>query len=208
MRKDSLLTMAHKCCALGMNRLQLSVATSGNLPRLRDVLTTKNVNDTDGRGCTALHWAALEGHSDCVKYCLQMGANVNARDENGSTALHFASGLDETVALLDAGALIDVADDFEHTPLHATIRFKLVGVMKLLVDRGAKVSNVKLDSYLPNIPYWATTFVTSRLNCRSAAIIVIGIHKYHRTNITGNDDINVLKLVSKHIWSTRMDDDW
>jgi subtilase family serine protease len=68
------------------------------------------------------------------------------------------------------------------------------------------VSNVKLDEGLPAIPDWVTTFVEARSKCRTAAITIIGIHKYHRTTVTGNNDINVIKLISEHIWSTRLDD--
>jgi hypothetical protein len=70
------------------------------------------------------------------------------------------------------------------------------------------VSNVELDVLLPAVPDWVTNYVASRSNCRIVSIVIIGIHKYHRTNATGNNDINVLKLIGKHVWSSRMDDGW
>jgi hypothetical protein len=83
-----------------------------------------------------------------------------------------------------------------------------VDAARLLIDRGATVSTVQLDKYLPAIPDWVTTFIESRSNCRTVSIIIIGIHKIHRTSVTGNNDINALQLISKHIWSTRMDGLW
>jgi hypothetical protein len=92
----------------------------------------------------------------------------------------------------------------DEPPYFATL-YKYVDVARLLIDRGAKVSNVKLKTAIPE---WVITFVESRFNCRLASITIIGIHKYRRTTMTGNNDINVLRLISKHIWSTRMDDAW
>jgi ankyrin repeat protein len=110
--------------------------------------------------------------------------------------------------LLDAGAIVDAQNDFEVTPLQCAFQYERVDVSQLLIDWGAKLSNIKLNDYLPEIPDWVTTFIESRSNCRTVSITIIAIHKYRRTNVTGNNDINVLKLISKHIWSTRMDDVW
>jgi ankyrin repeat protein len=189
---------------------QFEAAKEGDLQQLRVALTVDNWNDCDEYGKTALHWAAEHEQLDCVKYCIEMGANVNAR-ANGSTPLHYASSwgyANVAGILLDAGALVDVANNVGNTPLHLAIEHVCVDVAQILIDRGAKVSNVKLDRVLPAIPDWVTAFIESRSKCRTAANIIIGIHKYHRTNVTGNNDINVIRLISKHIWSTRMDDVW
>jgi hypothetical protein len=184
------------------------------LQQLRVALTADNVNNVDASdwGCTALHLAASNGHDECAKFCIEMGANVNARNNFGRSPLQYASWqghVSVARVLLDAGALVDATDNMKWTPLYWAIRYKRVNAAQLLVDRGAKVSNVKLDKYLPStsIPDWVTTFVESRSKCRCAAIAIIGIHKYRRTTVTGNN-INVIKLIAKHIWSTRMDDVW
>jgi ankyrin repeat protein len=194
---------------------QFEAAQHGDLQQLRVALTVDNVNDGDDDGrndCwTALHWAADNGHNECVKFCIEMGANVNARNNEGTTALHLASWeghANVVCVLLDTGAIIDATDSDGWTPLYWAIRSKWVNVIHLLVDRGAKLSHVKLDKYVPSIPDWITTFIESRFKCRYAAITIIGIHKYRRTAVTGNNDINVLRLISKHIWSTRMDVAW
>jgi hypothetical protein len=195
------------------NRLMnhLEAARKGYLQQLRVALTIDNVNHVGDSGWTALHWAAFNGPTDCVNYCIEMGANVNARSHNGWTPLHIASmfgHVNVARVLLDAGALVDAQDDDGFTPLYCAIGNKYVDVARSLIDRGAKISNVKLDKDVPAIPDWVTTFIESRSKCRYASIAIIAIQKYHRTTVTGNNDINVLRLISKHIWSTRMDDVW
>jgi ankyrin repeat protein len=180
---------------------QFYAARHGDLQQLRVALTVNNVNDVYRASCwTVLHHAANNGYEECVKYCLEMDANVNARNRSGSTPLHIASWHVNVVrVLLEAGAMVDPANNNGVTPLCFAIRNNCVYVSRLLIDRGAKVSNVQLKEI---------TFVKARCKCRLASITVIGIHKYHRTTVTGNNDINVLRLISKHIWSSRMDDGW
>jgi ankyrin repeat protein len=183
-----------------------------HLQMLRDMLTTENVDDVDRIQRTALHFVALKGHYECAKLCVKLGANVNARDDIGVCPLHFASSYEHVKVahvLLDAGATVDVTDKEGCTPLYHAIANSSIDVARLLIDRGGKVSNVKLDAKVHSIPDWVTKYIASRSRCRSVVIIIIGIHKYHRTCVnTGNNDINVLRLVGKHIWSTRMDDAW
>jgi ankyrin repeat protein len=190
---------------------QFGAAYRGDLPQLHATLTAGNVNEFDSEGWTALHFSAFEGSVDCTNYCLEMGANVNTRDFRGHTPLLYASSLGRVNVvrmLLDVGAIADTTSYARLTPLYRAIRFKRFDVARLLIDRGAKLSSVLLDKWIPEIPNWITTFIDSRSNCRCAAIVIIGIHKYHRTTVTGNNDVNVLRLISKHIWSTRMDDVW
>ena len=49
--------------------------------------------DVDVRGQlgrTALHSAAFDGQTECVKTLIECGANVEMRDHNNNTPLHFA----------------------------------------------------------------------------------------------------------------------
>jgi hypothetical protein len=191
---------------------QFQAAERGELQQLRVALTVNNVNDVGGsKGLTALHYAANRGYYDCVKLCIEMGANVNARTNSGWTPLHCASweGHANVVrVLLHTGAIFDAADNDGQPPLYDAIRENRIDAARLLIDWGAKVSNVNFDAELPAFPDWVTTFIESRSKCRSVSIAIIGIHKYRRTRLTGNNDINVIRLVSKHIWSTRMDYVW
>jgi ankyrin repeat protein len=189
-----------------------TAALACNFQLLRATLTVDNVNDIDKqRGLSALQYAAGSanaGYLDCIKCCLEMHANVNVRAVNGSTALHFASTrghADVVSLLLDVGAVVDVVNVHGCTPLYCAISYERIAIARHLIDRGAKVSNVKVDKDVPAIPDSVTLLVESRSKCRFVAIVIIGIHKYRRTNITSNNDINVLRLIGKHIWSMRME---
>jgi ankyrin repeat protein len=191
---------------------QFAAARDGDLQQLQHLLTPDNVDKTNVYGSTALHCAARNGNVDCVKWCVEMRANVNVEDIFGSAPLHLASSngfVDVVHVLLDSGANVDSRSLILETPLHRAISNNHVHVARVLIDRGAKISNVKLDEFfLSSIPGWVTAIVASRPNCQSASVAIIGIHKYHRTSITGNNDNNVLRLIGKHIWSSRMDDVW
>jgi ankyrin repeat protein len=188
---------------------QFVAAGVGNLQQMRVALTVENVNDVDDNGWTALHYAVYHRASaDSITYCIDTGANVNARNRHEYTPLHYASFFGDVIVvctLLDAGAIIDAPTIDGWTPLHCSIQRNHVAVARLLVDRGARLSNVILNVKVPAIPDWLTTFIESRSNCRTAAIIIVGIRKFHRKNVPGNNDVNVLRLIGKHIWSTRMD---
>jgi ankyrin repeat protein len=189
---------------------RLKAAQEGDLPQLRVALTADNVNVVDvGHSWTALHYAANNGHDECVKFCIEMGANVNAHDRYGWTPLHLAPNIPVLRTLLDAsGTIVDAKNNHGWTPLRIALQLCNVEYAQLQVDRGAKLSNVILDEFVPVIPDWISAFIESRSKCRYAAIVITGIHKYRRTTVTGNNDINVLRLISKHIWSTRMGIAW
>jgi ankyrin repeat protein len=190
---------------------QFKAAREGNLDQLRAALTLDNIDDVENGGLTALYFAAWYGYVECAKLCVEMHANVNARDDTGHTSLHYATSygtLGVVRVLLDAGAIVDVTVVSGWTPRYDAIRYTHFDIIRLLIDRGGKVSTVKLDKFVPAIPDWIASFIASRSNCRSVAIVLVGIHKHHRTNITVDNDINVLQLIGKHIWSTRMDGVW
>jgi ankyrin repeat protein len=188
---------------------QFDAAENGDLDQLRATLTVDNLSDVDEYGWTVLHTAAANGHCECSKYCIEMGADVNHGISEGYTPLFLASEAGENIVrlLLDAGAKVNTITYDGYSPLYTAIT-RNIDVARLMIDRGADLMDVQLDKWLPEIPDWAFTLVESRSKCRCASIAIIGIHKYRRTNVTGINDINVLRLISKHIWSTRMDDGW
>jgi hypothetical protein len=193
---------------------QFEAAQTGNLQQLRALLTPGNIDDTS-EGLTALHNAAIYGQVECISLCVSMGANVNiqARDGGGGmTPLCEAAtygNLDVVRVLLDANKVdVDAPDDFGWTPLRSAIHYDRRDIARLLIDRGANVSTVFLSAYLPTIPGWISKLLASRAACRCVANIVVAIHRRQLTKVTGSNDINVMKLIGKHIWSTRMDDVW
>ena len=51
-----------------------------------------DVNQADGIGCTALHWAAIQGNLDACKKLLDMGVDPYVRDQKGETPVEASVG--------------------------------------------------------------------------------------------------------------------
>ena len=82
-------------------------AATPHLNMTREII---HVDGRTGSNWTAMHFASMQGHLECVKTLLQHGAQVNIVDENGMTALHFAAYYGHATvvqALLRAGAEVD-----------------------------------------------------------------------------------------------------
>ncbi|XP_025086220.1 ankyrin repeat and SOCS box protein 8-like isoform X2 [Pomacea canaliculata] len=99
----------------------------------------KKVNDIDGYGRTALHYAA-ERDICCTEVLLQHGADVNAGDGNHDTPLHWAAYKNHVECvklLLQRGALVDAYDYNLDTPLSWAARRGNLEVIKILLDYNA-----------------------------------------------------------------------
>jgi ankyrin repeat protein len=193
-----------------------------NTKQLQTLLTRTNINVVDEYGYTALHYAARYEHVEGVSLCIALGADISMKTDAGLTPLFVASfrGNYKTCrALLDAGANAD--DVYESangkapklsievtggtcSPLCEAIQAENRKIAKLLIDRGASMKLVKEIK----IPEWIDTFLASRSNCRNAVVVVMGIHKYHRSRIiVPHIDVHVCKMLVKLIWASRMDEE-
>lgn len=90
-----------------------------------------------------------------VKDLLAQGASPNAccTQEDGNAALHMASKyLGNTIvalALLNAGADIEIQNKYGHTPLHVAARYDGVKIAKLLLASGAVANSKDFDKLTP-----------------------------------------------------------
>src|SRR5688500_15269532 len=103
-----------------------------------------DVNQAQGDGMTALHWAATSGSIDLVDTLLYAGANVRATTRLGGYApLHIASQSGHAAvidALAKAGADVNMLTTTGATPLMLAATSGKADTVKVLLDRGADIN--------------------------------------------------------------------
>lgn len=124
----SAITAIHPMCMSdpdGLSGLRaLTVAAGQGNTRLVDILLARRtvvVDAADTEGRTALHHAAAEGHAEIVELLLVRGrAAPNVRDATKRSPLMDAAeigALQICVALVDAGAILDLTDQQQASAL-------------------------------------------------------------------------------------------
>ncbi len=119
-------------------------AARGDLTEVRELLRSgADVNEAQGDGMTALHWASLRGDAGMVSVLLYAGANPEATTRLGAyTPLHLAAreGRSEVARLLlEGGSAVDPPTTTGATPLHLAAGTSSVGVVDALLSSGAEV---------------------------------------------------------------------
>jgi ankyrin repeat protein len=103
-----------------------------------------DVNQAQGDGMTALHWAASHGEADLVQTLIYAGANVKATTRiNGYTPLFLASEYGHTAvieALIKAHANPNAVSTVGSTPLMLAAASGRVEAVKALLDAQADVN--------------------------------------------------------------------
>jgi len=122
----------------------IDAARNGDRAALRALIQKKaDVNQPDGDGATALHWAAYHDDLESVDLLITAGANVNAANDLGATPLWNAStnaAVPVAKRLLEAGANPNLALIAGETPLMAAARAGKAGVVEVLLAKGANAN--------------------------------------------------------------------
>jgi tetratricopeptide (TPR) repeat protein len=101
----------------------------------------QDVNATNRDGQTPLHYAAWEGHVDCLQLLLDADADVNATNSSGQAPLHLAAwyGKDDAVEwLLARKADVNAQDAGGETALHHATRNSRLSTCRALLEAGCK----------------------------------------------------------------------
>lgn len=120
-------------------------ANIGDLDLVREIVTRGRscVHSADAMLFTPLHWAAVKGHLDVVKFLVESDAHVNVRDDRGRTPLHRASDndhLDVVSYLIEEGAAVNLPDSFGWTPIYQSIICAALDAVDCLLENGASVN--------------------------------------------------------------------
>jgi ankyrin repeat protein len=120
----------------------------------------KSANDRFHDGYPALHFAVDMDYKNVVTALLKAGCDVSIRnrsEETGGpseTALQSAAfwGRDDLAKLLvDSGADVNAKDDKGGTPLSEAVRLHNAGIVRLLLNHGAKLDGVSDENANPEI---------------------------------------------------------
>jgi ankyrin repeat protein/beta-lactamase regulating signal transducer with metallopeptidase domain len=147
----------------GCTPLHFAVA-NGN-KKLVDVLVAKgaDVRTKAADGTTLLHQAVESEQLEMVEWSLSRGINVNSARSDGQTALHLAVEIGENSiveALVARGADVKARDVRGNTPArlaiwslhHLNRRSNHKDTVRLLLDKGAEISNIEIAAYLGDLP--------------------------------------------------------
>ncbi|XP_049843130.1 ankyrin repeat domain-containing protein 65-like [Schistocerca gregaria] len=119
---------------------------------------------------TALHYAAMQGHTGMVRCLIGNGAEVDARSDAGHTPLHLAAwkGHAAVVRLLAAASAdVDARDQWGRTPLHWAAPYGHTEAAKALLEAGADrdatedAGNTALDLARVNKRQWMVEILSS-----------------------------------------------
>lgn len=97
----------------------------------------------DNHGHTPLHWAALGGYSDVIKFFTNCGVEINeqSRSDYGPYPIHWACVNGHILCvdlLIQNGASIDCTDNKGCTPLIITAQYGKAMLAGYLIGKGAK----------------------------------------------------------------------
>lgn len=126
----------------------IRAADSGQAEVVNELLKTgadANVERRDG--LTALHVAALKGHTQIAADLINASADVN-KAPGGCTPLWYAAANGHVPCvklLLECGGVVDRASDSGNTPLGIAAEHGQTEAMKLLIENGADVNASAYD---------------------------------------------------------------
>jgi ankyrin repeat protein len=129
----------------------------GNVGLVREIVQHmggQELEETDAKGRTALHWAALPGHTEVVAVLLDKGAQAGIGDDHLDTPLMKAAsrGHLSVVQLIvqhTGGQGLDAMDADGRTALHGAVSGGHEAVVTFLLTQGAQAINTNRSGMTP-----------------------------------------------------------
>lgn len=126
---------------LGKNLLE--AARLGQIEAVQILLLNGALFTTDWLGNSALHFAALNGHTEMCEVLLRAGVSRDARTKVNRTPLHLAAQhghLPIVVLLIDIGVDVHATDMIGMSALHWAVQKGHTDIVHLLMQRGANAA--------------------------------------------------------------------
>jgi ankyrin repeat protein len=118
----------------------LSLRIVDTVDIIRDICSTRDINDGDDRGKTMLHHAVVNSHIRVVTELVRLGANIDTTDRGGDTPLHTAAcghNITYVEELIRLGAKVNTQNKYGHTPLHIAASVGDMETSHYLIKNGA-----------------------------------------------------------------------
>jgi len=136
----------------------MHAASRGDVAKVRELISAgASIEQVDGMGAGALHYAIESRHVDAAKALIEVGINVNSADRDGNTPLLLAvkNGDNENVKiLLASGTNVNMKDRYLNSPLLLAIRYGHKSIVEMLLTTDVKeFSNAALyESFVSPAP--------------------------------------------------------
>lgn len=130
------------------------------------------------------------GAKELLLRLIERKADLNAQNRQGKTALMYGAkrpNIESTLALLEAGAKIDIADNNKNTALHIAARNGFKRILEVLISYKADVNVQNNDGETPIM--LAKNVELARILVESGALLTpknkrgqtaLGVAKYYR----------------------------
>lgn len=134
---------------LTKNHALLFACIRGDFDAVQSLLLSEGIDvDYCNHNSTALHKAAIYGHTSIIELLLNYGADIEIKNAEGMTALTIAvsqSHLDAVGMLLHYSANVQVLDNQGQSLLHHAARFANIAILMVLINKPCS-----LDLYAQN----------------------------------------------------------
>ena len=108
-------------------------------------------NSTDNDDCVPLHYAALYGNLQAVKFIWSNGSALDVENKHGWQPIHFAAASDKPEVmnfLIENDIFIDSLTENNLTPLMISAQTNSTYTLNFLLDHGAEINKVNTENAL------------------------------------------------------------
>jgi ankyrin repeat protein len=139
-----------------------------------------DINSTDSRGRTALHYAVQNGNDELVNNLLERAININKADKYGNTALHYAADKKDEVMvekLLALGASPNIKNYLGETPIFRSAYNQDNSSIKHFLEFEAKLDIKNVAGHTANDIYVDSSLSKNPTPLQPTANVNMNYHK-------------------------------